>query len=391
MGFRRALRAALERGVVFACGVGVVFALEARLYACAIVLLLIGLWSMARGAWAERTRPGLPGAPPPPAPATSEVELRLLRSLLDQTPAPLVMLHPDGVIRAGNRAARRLFQTDDRLLEPPPELAAALSQNEPERRLTIRLDSAEGPHAYAVSIADLVGPRGAIRLAALLDIQPEIRAAEAAALRDLMQVLSHEIMNALTPVTSLAATARDLLSEETSQPARLARDAVATLARRAEGLSRFVDAYRTLARLPPPVLAPVSLGALLDEVAQLFRSRWSVQLTVARPDPDVIVDLDLDLMVHALSNILSNAADVATRITLTALVDDGHARLVIEDNGPGVRPSDRDLIFRPFYTTKPEGSGVGLSFARQVALSHGGDLVLAASSPEGGARFVLGL
>lgn len=304
-------------------------------------------------------------------------------------------------MRVGNRAARRLFGVDDRLIAPPPDLAAALGQGKPERRLTVQLQTEDGPHAYAVSIADLIDPRGPIRLAALIDIQPEIRAAEAGALRDLMQVLSHEIMNALTPVASLAATARDLLGEETSAAALQARDAVATLARRADGLTRFVDAYRTLARLPEPVLTRVGLGAVLDETAQLFRGRWEargVRLRLVKPDPDIVLELDLDLMVHALSNILSNGAEAALEgghpapaVTLAAQGREGGARLVIEDNGPGVRAADRDRVFRPFFTTKPEGSGVGLSFARQVALGHGGSLALTASEPGGGAVFVLAL
>jgi signal transduction histidine kinase len=208
-------------------------------------------------------------------------------------------------------------------------------------------------------------------------------------------------MNALTPVASLAATARDLLRDEDSPPALLALDAVATLARRADGLTRFVEAYRTLARLPEPVLAQVSLGALLDEAAQLFRGRWEtrgVRLRLDKPSPDIVVELDLDLMVHALANILSNGAEAALAagcptpvVTLTAQVRDGVTRLTIEDNGRGVRPADQETIFRPFFTTKPQGSGVGLSFARQVALSHGGSLTLATPEPGRGARFVLAL
>jgi signal transduction histidine kinase len=215
-----------------------------------------------------------------------------------------------------------------------------------------------------------------------------------------MQVLSHELMNALTPVASLAATARDLLGEA-DPPQVHALDAVATLARRAEGLTRFVEAYRTLARLPEPALAPVSLCALLDETAQLFEVRWGARgarLDLVKPSPDAVREMDLDLMVHALANILSNGAEAALAngpgpavVSLTAEVSQGAIRLMVEDNGPGVPAADRVAIFRPFFTTKAQGSGVGLSFARQVALSHGGSLSLLPSEPGRGARFVLAL
>ena len=235
MASRRTAATALGAFLPLACGAGAVLCLRHGLYACSAVLLLTGLWSAAHTAWVVWRRSPVPEAPIPPASAVVEADLRLARSLLDETPAPLVIAGPDGVLSAGNRAARRLFRADDRLVEPPPELSAALDQSERGRRLTVRLDTPDGPHLYAVSIAELVSPRGALRLAILIDIEPEMRVAEAAALRELMQVLSHEIMNALTPVASLAGSARDILLEEPSPPAE-AVDALAILARRAEGL-----------------------------------------------------------------------------------------------------------------------------------------------------------
>jgi signal transduction histidine kinase len=341
-----------------------------------------------------------------------------LANLLDQTPAPLLIRDPDGVIRAGNRAARALFQTDDRLLDPPPALVKALRDGAPGERLTLSLaqaGAAGGVRTYAMPLTDVAltdvggsgatGPgRAVARLAALLDIEPELRAAEAGALRELLQVLSHEIMNALTPVASLAATAGELMDDRTSASTALAREAVATLGRRAEGLTRFVEAYRTLARLPPPQLAPAEIAALVEEAARLFRSRWSAQgvtleTSVSAAD-DRVVKLDPDLMIHALMNILSNAAEAALAadpaggpwVGLAAAPGpSGGVELAISDNGKGVAAADRDRIFQPFFTTKAQGTGVGLSFARQVALSHGGTLTLAPPTAGRGALFVLTL
>jgi len=402
MAFRRAVWAGFSAAGLIGVGALGVLAWRAHLWACVLVLGLFALWAMARAVWSEATRqrPAPVAAPPLPSGA-AEVQLQLVKTLLDHTPAPLVTVGHDGILRAGNRAARRLFKTDDRLIDPPPELAQVLTQTDPGRRLTVALETAEGPHAYAVSIADLIDARGPTRLAALIDIQPEIRAAEAAATRDLLQVLSHEIMNALTPVASLAATAKDILDDTDNEAMAQARDAVATLARRAEGLTRFVGAYRSLSRLPEPRLAPVSATALLDEAAQLFRGRWGVRgvaLTVARPHPDIILDLDRDLMVHAVANILSNGAEAAleampesAEVSLRVDMDEGRPRIIIGDNGPGVDVAHAEAIFQPFYTTKPHGSGIGLSFASQVAASHGGRLTLSPQAVRGGAVFVLAL
>jgi len=402
--WRRALGAIASPALVFVCGGLAVLAVQGSLYACGLVCLLAGIWLAA---WTA-TRSILPtvGAVSVKAAAPrSRPGPDLLANLLDQTPAPLLIRNPDGVIRAGNRAARALFNTDDRLLDPAPDLVRALTVGAPGERLTLSLPhagAAGGVRTYAMPLTDVTGAAGAVtRLAALLDIEPELRAAEAGALRELLQVLSHEIMNALTPVASLAATAGELLEDETPASTTLAREAVATLGRRAEGLTRFVEAYRTLARLPPPRLAPTPISDLIDETARLFRSRWSalgVELEVRTTLADLVVKLDPDLMIHALMNILSNGADAALvasadpRVRLVATAGpSGGVELVIADNGPGVGADDRDRIFQPFFTTKADGTGVGLSFARQVALSHGGALTLAPQPLDGGATFVLTL
>jgi len=399
----RPLGAAAVQALVFFCGALAVLAVQGSLYACGLVCALAGVWLAA---WAAtRSPPRLSAPAKPPAPSAPRAP-DLLANLLDQTPAPLLIRRPDGVIRAGNRAARALFHTDDRLLDPPPALVLALRDGAPGERRTLSLaqaGSAGGVRTYAMPLTDVTGPAGGVtRLAALLDIEPELRAAEAGALRELLQVLSHEIMNALTPVASLAATAVELMEDETPASTAVAREAVATLGRRAEGLTRFVEAYRTLARLPPPRLAPTAIAALMDEAARLFRSRWSARGVALETRlacaEDLVVKLDSDLMIHALMNILSNAADAALagraapRVSLIASAGPrGGVELVISDNGAGVAAEDCDRIFQPFFTTKADGTGVGLSFARQVALSHGGALTLAPETPGQGAIFVLTL
>jgi len=398
------LAAAAVQTLVFVCGGLTLLAIQGRLYACGLVCALIGIW-LAAWAGARSSAPVRSLSAGPPRPGASRPP-DLLANLLDQTPAPLLIRRPDGVIRAGNRAARALFQTDDRLLDPPFALVQALRDGAPGERLTLSLahaGAAGGLRTYAMPLTDVTGPGGAAtRLAALLDIEPELRAAEAGALRELLQVLSHEIMNALTPVASLAATAVELMEDQTPASTALALEAVATLGRRAEGLTRFVEAYRTLARLPPPRLAPTPIAALVDETARLFRSRWSsrgVDLEASLASAaDLVVKLDPDLMIHALMNILSNAAEAALaaspdpQVSLVAgLGSSGGVELVIADNGPGVGVEDRDRIFQPFFTTKTDGTGVGLSFARQVALSHGGALSLAPDVAGKGATFVLTL
>ena len=326
-----------------------------------------------------------------------EREFRTLQLFLDQAPTPLVMLAAGGAVTAANRAARRLFRTDGPV-DAAPDLAEAIAETNPDGRRTIRLNAGGLPRTYALSVADVVSAGAALRLAALTDIQGEIQAAEAAALKELLQVLSHEIMNSLTPLASLAQSAGELVAEGGAENARLARDSLGVIVRRTEGLQRFVSAYRRLARLPDPAPRQVSLSEVLEEAARLFRTRWTaIPLELETPAPDVMIRLDPDLTAQALINLLANAAEAAgcgsgrPHVRLAGAAAGDGVTITVEDSGPGVAPDARGELFRPFFTTKPDGSGIGLSLARQAVVSQGGQLVLAPSDPGGGARFVIEL
>jgi len=370
--------------------------LPANALLAAAVALGLAVWLVNR-AIAEAAAPA---APPPEADAIrldQERERRTLQLFLDQAPTPLITLSAEGVLSAVNRAGRRLFRTDGVLADAPPELAEAIVAATPDARRTVRLNVGGLPRTFALSVAEVVGGGGALRLAALTDIQAEIQAAEAAALKELLQVLSHEIMNSLTPLASLAQSAGELLAEGGAENARLAQGSLGVIARRTEGLQRFVAAYRKLARLPDPAPRVVSLTTVLQEAADLVRTRFAVALEVAAPKPDVRVRLDPDLTAQALINLLTNAAEAALsgtrppQVRLSGAAAGEGVAIVVEDSGPGVSAAREADVFRPFFTSKPEGSGIGLSLARQAIVSQGGQLVLAPAAPDRGARFVIEL
>lgn len=388
----RVVRVMAGRAALFGAGVATVFCARYGLYACTVVLAAAGAWIALESTGEARRRTAPPG-PAEPGLDVARAEGRMLASLLDQTPAPLVTLSHGGAVAAANRAARALFRSQS--VARSPVLARALQGDGDGARAAVVLETDGGPRTYALSVADLVGPQGPVRMAALLDIQPELHAAEAAALREMMQVLSHEIMNALTPVASLVASAEEVLQEGGPDAAAQAGAALAIAGRRAQGLGRFVEGYRSLARLPPPRMAPVGVKALMEQSARLFRSRWSepeIALKVVLPVTDIVLQADEDLLIHALGNLLSNAAHAAlantaepARVVFAAQPYRGGVRLAVRDSGCGIAAEMRESVFKPFFTTKSGGTGVGLSFARQVARSHGGDVVLHSGDHAGGA------
>lgn len=253
--------------------------------------LLAAVLAAASAIWLVLLEDRTDVAPPPVEPDTvrldQERERRTLQAFLDQAPTPLVVLQA-GALSAVNRAARQVFRADSVFADPGGDLHRAILEASPDARRTVRLASADGlTRAYALSVAEVVGAGGALRLAAFTDIEAEIQAAEAAALKELLQILSHELMNSLTPLSSLAQSAAELLEQEDSDLATV-RESVGVIARRADGLHRFVEAYRTLARLPAPRPRVVSLGGVLDEAARLFETRWrarGVVLEAQAPRP----------------------------------------------------------------------------------------------------------
>lgn len=402
MGSRSVAALGARVALVFLAGAGAQAAWRAGYWASLLVCALAALWafvdlvveSRQRAEQAElNERPWLTAV------LAREREARTLAAFLDHAPVPLLATDGTGRLSALNLAARQFFGVDDLVAAPPTALTEAVARVTPGERQTLALQMDGADRAYALTAADLLSDGQALRILALVDIQAEVQAAEAAALRELIQVLSHEIMNSLTPVTSLAQTAADLLDDGGPAALSQAREAARGVAQRSEGLLRFIEAYRELARLPEPRFVDTSLAGLFGEVALMFRSRWeprAVALDFEAP-PDVTIALDRDLMIQALLNILANAAEaaleVADRPTVRLTAERSRQRrliVTVADNGPGVALGDPNQIFRPFFTTKPHGTGVGLSLARQVVLAHGGTISVD-RAPEGGAMVRISL
>ncbi|QIG81586.1 sensor histidine kinase [Stakelama tenebrarum] len=381
MGSNR-VRVLLSATLLVTAGAGGTIALSHGLYAnAAIAVIALVLLTAGLNTLLQRTPPA---AADPKAETTIPLrdarEQRRLRSLLDLSPAPLLAREPDGRLSAINRAARRLFGVDDRIEAPPAELAAAIASAVPGQAMTLRLTLDDAERAFALTTADLVAGASGTRIAALVDVEAELKAVEAATLRELMQVLSHEIMNSLTPVASLSRTAVDIL-EDPAPDLDHARDAMRTVATRTEGLQRFILAYRDMARLPPPELRSVALAPLLDDLERLFSTHWEgrVMLSLDRSGAPQHIVADDDQLHAALWALLQNAAEAAGepgQVHVTLSADAAALRIRIADNGPGVAPENRNAIFDLFFSQKSGGSGIGLTLARQIFRAHRGDLVL---------------
>ena len=326
---------------------------------------------------------------------------RYLAALVDDVPSPLISVDDEDRVVLLNKAARRLLMLVPRLADLAVHgdgFRADIAAIKPGERRATQLLVGGAPTAALLSMAEVRQARGAIRIIAIQPIQAELDRAELAAQTDLVRVLTHEIMNSMTPVTSLSATAAKLIAaaDTGDNPAIAdARAAIETVARRAEGVMHFVRTYRQLTRPPDLQRRSTPVAALFAELQRLFESDWpDLPLAVSITPPGLVIDVDPDLLAQLLINLLRNAAAAtegtaapATALTATALKG-GRTAIDVTDNGAGVPEALRQDIFLPFFTTKAEGTGVGLSLARQIALAHGGALTCE-PVVAGGTRFRL--
>jgi signal transduction histidine kinase len=209
------------------------------------------------------------------------------------------------------------------------------------------------------------------------------------------RVLAHEMMSSLTPIASLSASLDALLRR--GGPTEEVSGALESITRRSHGLMRFVERYRQVADLPPPRLQSLRLTTLLEGVERLIRPAFAergIAFTSRVTPSQLSIAGDPDLLEQALINLLRNAGDAASGqpqpvVEIACGIDGDRCFIDICDNGPGLSELAREQIFVPFFTTKPGGSGVGLSLARRIAASHGGQLTL--QSGKRGAVFRLAL
>ncbi len=346
--------------------------------------------------------------------AEREEQFRYLQYVVRHVGVALVSFRAGGEVEMMNAAAKRLLdvgrlrRVQDLGGENEPLARALLELKSGERRL-VKLRRAERTLHLAVYATRFRLQGEAYALASIQDIGNELAEKEMEAWQRLTRVLTHEIMNSVAPISSLAATADRLLEDGKAAPETAAgdapgaapgdgaaaqvlsaqaladtREALGTIRRRGDALIHFVDAYRAFTRVPAPAFELVPAREVFAHVARLLGAqaeRQGVRLDTRVEPGDLALTADPDLVEQVLINLTLNALQAVEghaevpRVTLRARAG-RHGRPVLEvaDNGPGIPPDVQEKIFVPFFTTKEEGSGIGLSLSRQIMRLHGGTL-----------------
>jgi len=303
----------------------------------------------------------------------------LLRTVMAEIDVAVFAFDGEQRLQLVNRAGERL------LAQPSARL---LGRTADELGLSACLNSsARGPQTMQMVFPGKVGRwdirRSTFReggqqhqLLVLTDLSQALREEERTAWQRLLRVLGHELNNSLAPIKSVAGSLADLMGREPEPPDW--RDdmhrGLAVISSRADSLARFVESYSKLARLPPPRLEPLKVGALVSRVASL-ETRLPVHVV---PGPELVVQGDDVQLEQLLINLVRNAVDASMetrgRVDVGWQQKNGQVEVWVRDEGPGLASTAN--LFVPFFTTKAQGSGIGLVLSRQIAEAHGGTLTL---------------
>lgn len=270
-----------------------------------------------------------------------------------------------------------------------PDFPKVLEALHPGEVKVVRLYKEEFMQDMAVTVTEYSTNNADLRLISLKNIRSILEENEMEAWQKLVRVLTHEIMNSITPIISLSDTLCERALLQGMEEESVMLQGMKTIHRRSKGLLDFVENYRKLSRLASPVLAPVRVGELLDDLKKLFPAK-EVSYHYNIENPDRVLMVDRSQMEQVLINLLKNAKEACleqsrpeVRIVTIYQPEKHLFRLSVSDNGSGILPEVQERIFIPFFTTKQTGSGIGLSLCKQIMNLHGGSISVSSEVGKG--------
>ena len=323
-----------------------------------------------------------------------EEHFRFLQTIIDHVGIALVAFDTEGKVALMNNAAKKLLKIPrlgniKDLESISPRLADKLVNISPGDKDLVKLQQDDDLLQLSIYATGFILRQQQLTLVAMQNIQHELEEKEMMSWQNLIRVLTHEIMNSITPIASLASTAQGLLkdNQECDVPESIneviddVRKAVNTIEKRSNGLLTFIENYRKLTRIPKPAFKVCQIKDLFDRVEYLLKDQFE-QCSIKfkkRVDPESLtITADPALIEQVLINLCKNALEAVNGVTgpkikLKAGTDGrGNPVIKVSDNGKGIKEEVLEKIFIPFFTTKPQGSGIGLSLSRQIIRQHKG-------------------
>lgn len=346
-----------------------------------------------------------------------EEHYRYLQIVVQHVGIGLLAFTTDGKVELLNTAAKRLLRVNQLqhisdLTSVSARLVEAFRKIEAGQSVLVKFVNDNELFQLSIYAAEFKMRESHYKLVSLTNIQNELEEREMEAWQNLIRVLTHEIMNSVTPIISLSSTAssilQDLMGNDVEQkpetgereleetPTALeslsdVKGALDTISRRSQGLLHFVDDYRNLTRIPTPNFQTVRIVELFGRISKLFADRFQLRRikcsAVVEPQ-QLELTADPDLIEQVIINLVMNSMGAFTdvpspEIRLTARNDNrGGILIQVADNGQGIPEELQEKIFIPFFTTRKEGSGIGLSLSRQIMRAHKGSITVSSMPGE---------
>jgi signal transduction histidine kinase len=246
----------------------------------------------------------------------------------------------------------------------------------------------------SISALEFKLQKQSLKLVSMQNIQSELEERELEAWQKLIRILRHEIMNSISPIVSLTSTIEGMMKGGKLEGEDLddVKAAIRAIRNRSEGLMHFTETYRNLTRIPPPKFQIVDVRLLVQRLSTLLKPAFEkdhINFQMQMPNSPVNCSIDPELLEQVLINLIKNAIEAVNgsekpTITVTAQKEQsGKTTISVIDNGKGIEEGELDEIFVPFYTTKVEGTGIGLSLSRQIVRMHKGRLFVQSVVGEG--------
>lgn len=325
-----------------------------------------------------------------------EEHWQYLNTVVQQVRTGILSFDNEGTVQLINTNARKFIEVQSlknihELKEVNPKLYHTLINVQPGKG---SLHKGTNEIYLTIQATELRIRGNDVKLLTLQNIQPELQKQELEAWQNLTRVLRHEIMNSITPISSLTSTLKDILEHDLTQKenhfelkqegAEDLKEGLNTIENRSKGLIKFIDAYREYTSLPNPKIKTVRLKDLIEKVAMLMRpelKKHVINFTHECSSEYLTIQADEEMIEQVLINLLKNAGEATLssrepKIELVGKYDGNHVKIEVSDNGTGIIPEAIENIFVPFYTTKKTGSGIGLSLSRQIMQLHNGTLTV---------------
>jgi nitrogen fixation/metabolism regulation signal transduction histidine kinase len=339
--------------------------------------------------------------------AEKEEHYNYLQTVVQHINIGIICFDSEGRVDMYNNAAKRIFKKNiirniNDLYTVAQELPETLLKLNAGDKKLIKIFTEDEIKQLSLYATEFRMRGEEFVLVAFHDIHAELEEKEIESWQKLIRVLTHEIMNSITPISSLASTVNEMLIDTSDDTRKLKEldeedmesieSALVTIKNRSQGLLNFVDIYRNLTRIPQPNFRYFPIQDIFDRAELLLKQKIEsigIQCNCKVYPDDLKLTADPDLIDQVIINLMLNAIDAVSKIKHPEIIikayNNQNNRTIIEvvDNGTGIKPDIIDKIFMPFFTSKKDGSGIGLSLSRQIMHLHKGSITVKSKNDEG--------